>query len=83
MSSIKEIGKEWGIHLTVVDGLVVLMSIVLIYASVDCTWNNGFRPFVMVEPLLIMLSSPLVLLERPEIRFLPLTARTSSGRASQ
>ncbi len=53
MNRIKAISKGSGIHLTVVDGLVLLMSIVLIYASIDGTQHSGYRPLVMVEPLLI------------------------------
>jgi hypothetical protein len=53
MNSIKAISKGLGVHLTVVDGLVLLMSFVLIYASMDCTQHSAYRPFVMVEPLLI------------------------------
>lgn len=54
MNSIKATtSKGLGIHITAVDGLAVLMSIVLIYASFDCTQHSGIRPFVMVEPLLI------------------------------
>ena len=53
MNNIKAIGKGLGIHLTAVDGLAVLMSIVLIYASNDCNQYSGLRPFVMVEPVLI------------------------------
>ena len=37
----------------------------------------------ITEPLVIMLSLPLVLLERPEARFRPLTASTVAGIASQ
>jgi tetratricopeptide (TPR) repeat protein len=53
MNNIKAISKEFSVHLTVVDGLFVLMSIVLIYASNDLNQHSGLRPFVMVEPLLI------------------------------
>ena len=53
MNRIKAISKGLGIHLTVVDGLVLLMSIVLIYASIDGTQHSICRPFVTVEPLLI------------------------------
>ena len=53
MNRIKAISKGSGIHVTVVDGLVLLMSIVLIYASIDGTQHSGYRPLVMVEPLLI------------------------------
>ena len=53
MNDNKAIGKGLGIHLTAVDGLAVLMSIVLIYASNDCNQYSGLRPFVMVEPVLI------------------------------
>ena len=53
MSSFKAINKGSGIHLTIVDGLVLLMSIVLIYASNDGVKHSGLHPFVMVEPLLI------------------------------
>ena len=53
MNRIKAINKGLGVHLTIVDGLVLLMSLVLIYASMDCTQHSVYRPFVMVEPLLI------------------------------
>ena len=56
MNRIKAINKGLGVHLTIVDGLVLLMSLVLIYASMDCTQHSVYRPFVMVEPLLIAYS---------------------------
>ena len=37
----------------------------------------------MMEPLVMMLSLPLVLLERPEVRFCPFIARMSAGMDSQ
>ena len=43
-----------GIHLTLVDGFLILLSMLLLLETIQCGADNRIKPFVHIEPLFIV-----------------------------